>query len=191
MNHMENSSNNEQLSAEEKADIQRQVKRQTGLDLDISKLGITAEKVSGAIMNLLNQEREKKNAKIGGIFIRAFLVDKKKFIRSGTKKKLRLKTYWYSADGNLNVDQNERKLGEYASEDNLTGGMISRMFVQIITEYQAGNSDLVPDINEACIYFQFEIKNGEPDLACNFVNGLNPENIVTKIDFNEIFKGIS
>lgn len=171
----------------QKLDLEKKVKKQFGFDVDISKMGISDKTVTTALMDLLNKEREKHNAKIESIWVRAFLVQRRRVFGNSPKYKLRLRTIWKDENNFLQQSPKEHTLGYYTSIDTFSGGAISRLFCQIISEFQSGNVDKIPNVEDASIFFQFSKKDKETKLEVNFVNGKNPNNVIEEIDFKTIF----
>jgi hypothetical protein len=178
------------LNENEEKEIQDDLKRKFGINVNvgetIKKFNITTDVVEGAIMKLLNEERIKHAVKFTDINVRVYLVEKKKLLSSKKAHKLRLKTTWIK-DGTLHFDPEDRKLMSYTDVDLLAGGMISRIFADILSDFYEGHQDVIKDKLDTSIYIQFEIVDGEPCLAMNFVNGKNPKHIIEKLDMSKIF----
>lgn len=174
------------LSSEEKSEVENEVKKFFGTKIDIEKLGITPERVETGIMELLLKEKELHKSRFSEIWVRLFLIDGKKMLVGKKVKKLRLKTYWVEND-ELNQNPENRKLMSYTDLDLLMGGMLSRLFVDLIKNFAIQNPHIEIELNDISIYFQFDVSTGEPRLAINYVRGSNPMNVLEAIDLNQIF----
>jgi hypothetical protein len=177
----------ENLTDQEKQALEKDIKKRLGFSVDISKFNISVDMIEGAIMGLLEKERSERKAKLRGIFVRGFLVKKKKVFRKTEAEKLRLRTYWFDENNKLQFDQEDRKLSSYTEVDLLSGGLISRIFVDILKAFYQDHPTKIKTLMDTSIIFQYEVVEDEPKLSVTITDGPNPQNVVDKVDFNTIF----